>query len=96
MTATNIKCSFRQLDLNERIKLLGELWDEVSAEPTLLDLSEEERKELENRYAKHHASPDTSRSWAEVLAGLRGSIPLTPTPHGPECLQRLTDCDENL
>lgn len=73
MTATDIKSSFRELDLDERIKLLGELWDEVSTEPTLFDLSEDERKELERRYAEHHASPESSRSWAEVLASLRGS-----------------------
>jgi putative addiction module component (TIGR02574 family) len=72
MTATDIKSSFREMDLNERIKLLGELWDEVSTEPALFDLSDDERTELERRYTEHHESPETSRSWADVLAGLRG------------------------
>ena len=71
MTVADIKRSFKELDLNERINLLGELWDEVSTEPTLFDLSEHERRELERRHAQHHASPETARSWAGVLAGLR-------------------------
>ena len=56
MTATDIKSSFRELDLDERIKLLGELWDEVSTEPTLFDLSEDERKELSTVVRKRASS----------------------------------------
>lgn len=73
MSATDISSSFRTLDINDRIKLLGELWDEVSAETALFELSEDERRELERCYADHHAFPESSRTWAEVLAALRGN-----------------------
>lgn len=72
MTATDIKSSFRALDLNERIKLLGGLWGEVSTEPTLFDLSDEVRRELERRFNEHHESSQASRSSADLVASLRG------------------------
>ncbi len=68
MTATDMKSSFRQLEISERIKLLGELWEEVSSETAIFDLSDDERRELERRYDGYHACPEASRTWAEVLA----------------------------
>lgn len=75
MTATDIKTSFRELDLNECIRLLGDLWDEMSADPTLFDLADDERRECERRHDEHRASPENSRSWAELRADLQEIVP---------------------
>lgn len=89
MTDSKPKTNFSEPDLNERLKLLGQPWDEVSTEPTLFRLSHEERTELERRYTNHRVSPETALSWDELRADIQGTD-LTHVPAPAENTPKAT------
>lgn len=55
-----------KLDIEERLKLIGEIWDSVSEEAGDLSLSPEMRDELDKRLAAADANPEASVPWEEV------------------------------
>ena len=68
-----IKKSFNALPLDDRLRLLYDLWDELSVDATSFELSPEEQAELERRYAEHLAEPASSVAWEQVLHELRSA-----------------------
>ncbi len=60
----------RSLSVKERLRLLGEIWESLSAEPAELPLTTAQRKELDRRIAAHRRDPSAARPWAEVRAKL--------------------------
>lgn len=55
----------------ERIQLAEDLWDSVAARPeSLSPLSDEERREIDQRLADHDAAPETAIDWDDVRKGL--------------------------
>jgi len=72
VNVAEIKKSFHALPLDERQRLLYDLWDELSADTNSFDLSKEEQAELERRFDEHVAAPETSVSWEQVRDKLRG------------------------
>ena len=71
MDVPEIKKSFRELPLEERLRLLYELWDELSPNAASFDLTADEQAELEHRYEEHVRNPGSSISWEQVRNGLR-------------------------
>lgn len=69
MTPTDIENGFRELDRNKRMKLLGELWDDVSTEPALFGRSEDARTEL-----KRPATPSDVTIWSRRLIGASAAV----------------------
>ena len=57
---------FSHLTAAERIQLAQELWDSVAGAPDLLELSEEQRAELDRRLAEDRANPDDAIPWQEL------------------------------
>ena len=43
-----------QLSVAERIQLVEDIWDSIAATPEHLDLTEEQRQELDDRLAAYH------------------------------------------
>lgn len=66
-----IKKNFHALPLDERLRLLYDLWDELSADATGFDLSDEEQAELEARFTEHVAEPGSSMTWEQVRNNVR-------------------------
>ena len=64
-----------KLDVENRLSLIGELWDSVSAETESLPMSVELKAELDQRIEDDESNPDIGNSWDEVkeatLARLR-------------------------
>jgi putative addiction module component (TIGR02574 family) len=59
----------RKLSVDERLRLLEEIWNTISADhPTLTD---EQRQELDSRLAEHHADPHAGDSWPDVRAQIQ-------------------------
>ena len=56
----------RKLPVPERLQLVGEIWDSILEDPSLLPVSEELAPELETRLQAHRKDPGTSESWDSV------------------------------
>lgn len=74
MDSAGIRDSIRALPLEEQLRLLYDLWDELAEGTGEPELSPDVRAELERRYDAHLAGPDDARSWKEVSARLKGSV----------------------
>ena len=57
-----------QLPPDERLELIGELWD--SLDEADVPLTESQIVEAKRRLAEHHADPSTGVPWEEVRARL--------------------------
>lgn len=55
-----------KLDIEERLKLIGEIWDSVSDEAGDLSLSPEMKDELDKRLAAADANPEAAVPWEDV------------------------------
>jgi putative addiction module component (TIGR02574 family) len=61
---------FSHLTPEQRLQLIGELWDSLS-DDDLGPISPELTAELDQRVAEMEADPTAGRPWEEVLADLR-------------------------
>jgi putative addiction module component (TIGR02574 family) len=61
----------RQLPLDERIKLVEDLWDSIAADQQALPLTPEQRAELDRRLDAYEANRDPCRPADEVIADIR-------------------------
>jgi putative addiction module component (TIGR02574 family) len=66
MSVTAKSLGIDKLDVANRLALIGELWDSVSAETEALPLSVQMKTELDNRIAEADANPDSGVSWDQV------------------------------
>ena len=56
----------RKLPLPERLQLVGEIWNSILEDPSLLPVSEELARELEVRLEAHRDDTDSSKPWDSV------------------------------
>jgi len=56
------------LPVHERIHLVEALWDSIAEEPEAVELSDEQRRELDARLAAYESEPAQGSPWAEVRA----------------------------
>lgn len=57
-----------RLSVDERLDLMHEIWDSITAEPGRTHLTDAQRHELERRLAEHEAHPEDVVPWEEVKA----------------------------
>ena len=62
-----------RLPTDERLELIGVLWDSLDHEHDE-DLSPEERAVLDERLAEHYANPDAAEPMEVVMARLRARL----------------------
>ena len=58
------------LSVEERIELVGEIWNSIAAVPEKVELSPEVRELLESRLEEFRRNPNSGASWEEVKARL--------------------------
>jgi len=58
------------MSANERLRLIGEIWDSLSP-AAQIQLTEDQRRELDRRIAAADADPSAGTPWEEVKARLR-------------------------
>jgi putative addiction module component (TIGR02574 family) len=63
MDTQQIVEAFRRLPVDERARLVEELWDEVASELEQRPLSEAERRLLDERIRQHNESPADVEAW---------------------------------
>jgi putative addiction module component (TIGR02574 family) len=70
MSPTMQKLGIDQMNIEDRIRLIGEIWDSLTPDDGL-ELPESHREELERRIQAADADPSKSSPWEEVQARLR-------------------------
>jgi putative addiction module component (TIGR02574 family) len=60
-----------KLPLDERIRLVEDLWDSIAADQRALPLTNEQRAELDRRLDAYEADRETGRPVADVIADIR-------------------------
>ena len=55
-----------QLSVEERLKLIGALWESVAECPEALTLTSAQRQELDTRLANYERNPAAGVPWAEL------------------------------
>ena len=60
------KLDIQGLSLSERILLAEQLWDSITDNQDLLEVTDSQKKVLEERLAAYKKSPNEGSSWEEV------------------------------
>jgi putative addiction module component (TIGR02574 family) len=69
MTISLQSLGWDRLTLDEKLALVGQLWDEIVASvPPGGLLSDAQREELHRRVADAHARPEDAVAWEDVLS----------------------------
>jgi len=75
MSPTFESLGIGQLSVAERLILVQDIWESTSAEAVRAPLSEEQRREIDQRLDTHQANPAAAVPWeqveAEAIARLR-------------------------
>jgi len=58
----------KALSLDDRLELMDVIWDSLDGDPAAVDLTEEQKCELDRRLAVHAADPERVIPWEEVKA----------------------------
>lgn len=58
--------------VEERLRLIEEVWDTLPATPDSFTLSDAQRQDLRRRLDAHRADPKAGSTWEDVEARLRG------------------------
>lgn len=54
------------LSIPERIQLVEDIWDTIANEPEEIELTEEEKKIINERLEAYHRNPDLGSPWEDV------------------------------
>lgn len=55
-----------ELSIPERIQLVEDIWDTISAKASSVELTDEEKKIIDTRLEKYNQNPALGSPWAEV------------------------------
>jgi putative addiction module component (TIGR02574 family) len=68
MPSTIESLGIDRLSVDERLALVGAIWDSIAAEVERAPLSETLKQEVDRRWAAHSANPDAAIPWEQVEA----------------------------
>jgi putative addiction module component (TIGR02574 family) len=54
------------LSIAERIQLVEDIWDSIADVPEAVALTDEQKRELDNRLDAYHLRPDEGSPWEQV------------------------------
>jgi len=57
-----------RLSFDERVALVGQIWDSIAAEAERAPLTDAQKHEVDRRLAAHAANPSAAVPWEEVEA----------------------------
>jgi len=55
-----------ELSIPERIQLVEEIWNSIVAEPEAMEITEAEKRLIDERLELHRNNPETGSSWEDV------------------------------
>ncbi len=59
------------LSISERIQLVEDIWDSIAEVPESVALTDDQKRELDNRLDAHQLRPDEGSSWENVRERIR-------------------------
>lgn len=62
-----------ELDVDERIDLVKDIWDSIAAIPDRIRLTDWQREELDRRLRQYHRDPSAGSPWDEVRQRIASS-----------------------
>ncbi len=62
-----------ELPVSERLELVGDIWDSIAQVPERVELTPEQRAELDRRLEDYRRSPSVGSPWSEVKARILSS-----------------------
>ena len=54
------------LSIPERIQLVEDIWDTIATEPEAIELTEEEKRMIDERLEAYHRNPDLGSPWKDA------------------------------
>jgi putative addiction module component (TIGR02574 family) len=69
-----MNANLRKLPLEERIRLVEDLWDSIAADQSALPLTPDQRAELDRRLDAYEADRDAGRPAEDVIADIRKGL----------------------
>jgi putative addiction module component (TIGR02574 family) len=60
-----------ELNVNERLKLVEDLWDSIASSPESLPVADWHKKELDRREAAHSQNPEPALPWEDAKERIR-------------------------
>jgi putative addiction module component (TIGR02574 family) len=54
------------LSIPERIQLVEDIWDTIATEPEAIELTEDEKRIIDERLEAYHRNPDLGSPWEDV------------------------------
>ena len=54
------------LSIPERIQLVEDIWDTIATEPEAIELTEKDKKIIDERLEAYHRNPDLGSPWEDV------------------------------
>ena len=71
MKHTDLMEQIRRLDVDDRVRLIGDIWETIHADSEPPPLTEAQRTELRRRIAEHKRDPSSAIPADRALAKLR-------------------------
>ena len=62
-----------ELPVEERLELVGDIWDSIAQVPDAVELNPAQRAELDRRLEAYRRDPKAGSPWAEVKARILSS-----------------------
>ena len=59
------------LSVTERIQLVEDIWDTIAEVPDQIELTDDQKAEIEQRLESYHRNPDAGSPWNEVRERIR-------------------------
>ncbi len=59
-----------KLSIQDRIIFVEDVWDSIANFPESVQLTEEQKKELDRRLEEYHNNPDIGTPWEEIKSRL--------------------------
>ena len=72
MQAMMKSLGIEQLSVDDRLLLLEEIWESVSADSDRIPVTDAQKQDLQRRLDAHKENPKAGKPWEEVKARLRG------------------------
>ena len=69
-----MNANLRKLSLDERIRLVEDLWDSIAADQSLLPLTPEQQTEFDCRLNAYESDGNAGRLAEEVIADIRKGL----------------------
>lgn len=60
------------LSIPERIQLVEDIWDTITAKANSMELTKEEKKIIDARLEKYHQNPELGSPWEDVYKRIAG------------------------